>query len=289
MKPKIVLLFIAILVCLTGCEPLPEITEDNLDTYSIITPQIQNNYNFLFLADMHLLISEEGKQEHAVPFSLSQWIDYANYEKVDGFLMGGDILDGPSPSNLYYLDKTINKLKMPYVYTLGNHDWNFSWEYMTDKSWQEYRTLFLPYMEENPSIHMKEYEDIIIVAVDNSANQIQPEVLDEYKKILAMGKPIILMLHVPLITQSVIARANQIWKSPVVLGAGNFGGIYPNESSEEFIQLTTVKNSPVLLILAGHVHFADMDYVEGEKNIPQIVTDASDKGRGTMIHIRGTT
>ena len=80
----------------------------------------------------------------------------------------------------------------------------------------------------------------------------------------------------------------EAWNSPVVIGAGNFGGIYPNEESEKFISLTTAADSPVELVLAGHVHFYDRDVIEGEKNVLQVVGAAGYQGNAVLIHITGT-
>ena len=42
------------------------------------------------------------------------------------------------------------------------------------------------------SIHSLELDDFIVVAVDNSNNQIHPNALEEYKTVLQKGKPVIL-------------------------------------------------------------------------------------------------
>jgi len=104
---------------------------------------------------------------------------------------------------------------------------------------------------------------------------------------LAEKKPVILMLHVPLYTEAVLHKAAAVWKGGVVLGGGIHGGIYPDTVSTEFITLTTAKDSPVELVLAGHVHFALKSDIQGEKNIPQIIGDAGYKGKATIIQISG--
>ena len=42
-------------------------------------------------------------------------------------------------------------------------------------------------MQSDSSFHELEFEDLIIVAVDDSANQVDPEALEEYRKILKKG------------------------------------------------------------------------------------------------------
>lgn len=52
--------------------------------------------------------------------------------------------------------------------------------------------------------------------------------------------------------------------------------------------MTTAKDSPVELVLAGHVHFYDMDVIEGEKEVPQMVGGAGYEGRAVLLRITGT-
>ena len=72
-----------------------------------------------------------------------------------------------------------------------------------------------------------------------------------------------------------------------MIGAGNYGGIYPNEGSERFVSLTTAADSPVELVLAGHVHFYDRDVIEGERQVLQLVGGAGFQGNAILVHITG--
>ncbi len=291
------------LIILSGCGSSAPMSDYHLNSYQIVIPGIQKEYKFLYVTDMHIIIpdNESDKQifdysnqrlsvfrypkdkEESNVIDLNQWVTYANDNLLDGLLLGGDIIDSPAPSNIDYMAKSLKNLQIPYVYTLGNHDWTYPWEYMTDKGKKELLPLLSPYMKNNTSVHSQEYKDFIIVAIDNSNNQINPAALKEYKIILEKKKPIILMLHVPLYTKSVLTKSKSVWKNPVVLGGGIHGGIYPNAASTEFLHLTTAKDSPVIAVLAGHVHFANKDDIIGGKNIPQIIGDAGFKGIGTII------
>ncbi len=280
-------------------------SSDNLTTYQIRIPGVQETYQFLYITDTHIVLPKEKDGQQIFEYASSRlntfsqdgvspssdqfpgWVHYANTKGFDGLLLGGDIIDSPSASNLSYLQASLEKINIPYIYTLGNHDWTFPWEYMTEESSTKYLPLLAPYMDNNTSIHSIEYEEFIIVSVDNSSNQIKPDALEEYKTILAQEKPVILMLHVPLYTPSILKKASGIWQNGVILGGGIHGGIYPNDVSAQFIALTTAKDSPVEAVLAGHVHFAEKSDIIGEKSIPQITGDAGFKGMGTIIQISG--
>lgn len=281
------------------------ITEENLTKETIIIEGLTEEYDLLFLTDTHMVVSssedseqitanaaERGTQfidDKGVSSALQfpAWMDYAEAQQVDAMLFGGDIIDFPSKGTLEHLQKNLDKLSMPYLYTLGNHDWTFPWEYMTDKGREEYLPLLEPVMQGNTAINRLDVGELTIVSVDNSTNRVNGEALQTYGEILAEGRPTIVMVHVPFMTQSVLGRAKEVWSSPVVIGAGNYGGIYPDEESQAFVEMTTAADSPVVAVLAGHVHFYDRDDIDGEKPVVQLVGDAGFKRKGMLIHVSG--
>lgn len=293
------------LLFLSGCIKEKPAELQNVAEERIEIEGVKGEYTFLFLTDTHIVVPdeedteevqqyakprlEEFQDEKKIPSSqqFAAWMEYANEEQVDALLLGGDILDYPSEANLSFLGENLEALQTPYLYAPGNHDWTYPWEYMTPYAKDMLLPMLNPYMQSNTAIHQIELEELILVAVDNSTNQITPEALEEYKAILEKGKPVIVVLHVPLLTQSVLTKAKEVWSSPVVLGGGNYGGIYPDETSTEFINLTTAEDSPVAAVLAGHVHFSDRDVIN--ENIVQIVGAAGYQGIATRITVSGKT
>ena len=276
------------------------ITEETLQL-----PGFQGEYDILFLTDTHVVIQDEtdSPQEAAegaarqaefrnaegvsAAEQFKDWIDYANEQGVDAVLLGGDIIDYPSAGNLDFLEEQLGRLDMPYLYTPGNHDWTYPWEYMTEFGKENYLPLLEPYMAEDTDIHTWETEDLLIIAVDNSPGQVSHEAMERYEELLGTEKTVIVLVHVPFLTQSVLARAREEWDSGVVIGGGNYGGIYENDDSKRFVKLTTAEESPVELMLAGHVHFYDRDYIDGKKQILQVVGDAGYHGSAVRLHICG--
>ena len=297
---------LSLVACGSGVSEQVIITEDNITKETIVIEGLTREYDLLFLTDTHMVVSssKDSEQvaaniaERAPQFvdsdgvsSASQfaaWMDYANEQQVDAVLMGGDIIDFPSEGALEHLRKNLENLTMPYIYTLGNHDWTYPWEYMTEKGKQEYLPLFEPLMQGNTAIASLDMGEFVVVTVDNSAGQVNAAAMEEYRRILAQGKPVIVLVHVPFLTQSVLSNAREQWSSPVVIGGGNYGGIYPNDTSAAFVDMTTAADSPVELVLAGHVHFYDKDYMSGEKDVLQLVGDGGYKRQGMLLHISGS-
>ncbi len=266
---------------------------------------IEGEYTLLFLTDTHAIVQSQGASEQeaaneearyptffneeGVPSAeqFPEWIRYANENGVDAVLLGGDIIDTPSEANLRWLEEQLGQLDMPYLYVNGDHDWTYPWEYMTEAGKEAYLPLLEPFMQDNTVIHSLDFGEFTVVGIDDSPGQVEVGVFPAYEEILAEGRPVIVLAHVPFMTQSVLGKAREAWSSPVVIGAGNYGGIYPNEDSERFVSRTTAASSPVELVLAGHVHFYDRDVIEGEKQVLQLVGGAGFRGEAILIHITG--
>jgi len=298
----------------TGLESLPpaapqealdnnEFSKLNITEKTLVIPGITGDYSFLFLSDTHMITlngtEEEQVTENALPrtglFKDSQgvesyenfpvWMKYANETDMDMVLLGGDIIDFPSEANLELLAKNLESLQMPYAYTLGNHDWTYPWEYMTVAGREQYRPLFAPFTEENPAAHMIEYEELVILCVDNSSNQVEAEALPVTEEALSIGKPVIVMLHVPFSTETLIKNAQTLWSSPVSIGMADKGGIFPDANTLAFQEKILAEDSPVVCVLAGHVHFSDDAMLTD--SVKQFVAGAGYLNEGIVLKIHG--
>lgn len=272
---------------------------------TIYVKGLQEDYTLLFLTDTHVVVMDpeaQGQQaknqtERAALFvnqegvsarlQLAEWIDYANENQVDAVLLGGDIIDTPSKANREWLEEQLSRLDMPWMYVLGNHDWTLPWEYMTDTAKETYLPLFETFMRGNTAIQRLDMGEFTVVGIDNSSNQVREEALAEYEEILAEGEPVVVLAHVPFLTQSVLTKAKRTWNSPVVIGGGGYGGIYSDANSQRFMELTTAGDSPVELVLTGHVHFYSRDVIVGEKNVLQLTGGPGYQGEASLICLTG--
>ena len=301
----VVLILTSIVFSLGGCSKKPS-WEKEIITEEILLPGLKEQYDFLFLTDTHIIASTENEPEEAYEgiwekrdqystengvYSVDQfpvWVAYANEKGVDSVLLGGDIIDSPGERNLEFLDEQFANLEVPYLYTPGNHDWTRPDEYRTEKAYNEFLPRLEKYMNGNTAIQKVDIGELRIIAVDNSDTQFDEQSVKEYEKYLQTDQKVIVLIHIPLITQSVLTRAREVWDSRVVLGGENYGGLLPEEFSRRFMDLTAAEDSPVELILAGHVHFYDKDYFVGGKDVLQIVGPAGFEGKAVHLTIKGT-
>ena len=186
-----------------------------------------------------------------------------------------------------WLQEQLAELEMPYLYVPGNHDWTYPWEYMTDYGKKHYLSRLEPMMQGNTAVQSMEIGELLFVGVDNSTNQVDPDVISDYEKLLGQDKPVIVMNHVPYTSETLMPKALEAWSSPTVIGDGDGGGIWPDEISEYFLELTTAEDSPVKLALAGHVHLFDDGIIDGERQLRQIVGNAAYEGDAVLIRITG--
>lgn len=275
-----------------------------VEEQTVVIPGLEKEYNYLFLSDTHIICldGEETQQQldNAIPRQdtlfkdawgrtpeevFPAWMAYANEQQVDGLLLGGDIIDFPSRANLAFLEENLETLEMPYLYVPGNHDWTYPWEYMTDKGRQEYLTALAPWMHGTPAAQLLENEELVLLGVDNSSNQIDPAALDTVKSAIERGKPVIVLQHIPFATDRLVEEAARLWQNPVLLGKGVLGGIYPNEVSQEYMNLVLADAGPVKAVLAGHIHMGARDSLT--EGILQYTADAGYLGKGLLLTIRG--
>lgn len=83
------------------------------------------------MGDLHLTKNLNGKHIESLPFRvydmlqhLNKVVNFANENKVDYFLFGGDSYDTHSPNQRYKVEihKALNQLNMETIILVGNHD-----------------------------------------------------------------------------------------------------------------------------------------------------------------------
>lgn len=289
----------AALYLLKRPRPVTDIAKERVEVEGLT-----KEYRLFFLADSHIALTDSRDDEAVIEkesqrrestryngFYSEQYFDAlvkeAGKRESDLLILGGDIVDSAMYASIEHVKKTLDAQKVPYVYYSGNHDFEYGSEYYSEKAYTEY----LPRLEElnrKHSYQVKEYEDLIVFTADDDSNKITPEALAAFKEVCAKGKPVVLGLHVPMEPvngdTSLWEMTNQVWKesedghSRVLLGVNS---VYPNETTTEFMNLVLDENSPVVLVLAGHIHFCHKDMLN-DKTL-QIVTGPAYEGHALEI------
>ncbi|MBQ8279991.1 MAG: metallophosphoesterase [Roseburia sp.] len=268
----------------------------------IVIPGVEGEYEFLFLTDLHLAIKTRedvgpfgNADDRIAAFSnikgtvsskhLPQWVDYANKKEFDAVLMGGDIIDYYSDANAAYLSEYISKLKMPCLFTLGNHELFSPWEEAVPAE----SVIYDFFKEKNTAFQTIEFEEFVICAIDNETYQVNPESLTAMQDWLAANpdKPMILLAHVPFYTENdraLLETSVSVWGQALVIGTGE-GTRDTTGVSREFLDLILAEDGPVVAIFTGDNHF----YHKGNltDSVTQWVGAPAYAGDGMVIRVKG--
>lgn len=282
-----------------------------LPQYTTLTiPGLTKEYTFLQVTDLHssAFSAEEAKAmdasrrnyitvrrnsfgdglllaEERLPYMFS----YADQIEADMLLLTGDIIDFPSELNLSMMYDNIKALKTPTLFTLGNHDWCFADDYLTPNAAAtyipEFNKMSVGEPADDPYVRYVEYDEFMIVAVDNSADYVTASTVDKFLALCEKGKPIILMLHVPLHVDSLVEDSTKVWGKDLGMG-GDSGVCAWNEDVQRFYRAVAEdENSPVVAVLAGHVHFNHEDTLPN--GVVQYITSTAYTGDCRVITVKG--
>ena len=155
----------------------------------------------------------------------------------DAIVLTGDICDKVSRANLDILDEQLSKVEKPWVAVCGNHD--LASEIPDD----------CLYARIKEPIQALDLGDLIIVGVDNSQRQVTAAQTTKLQEVLALGKPVIVTLHVPIMTED-----NQ----ETLLPCGDYFCLnHPEATAETLAFIDTLRQNAgqIVAVLAGHLHF----------------------------------
>ena len=173
----------------------------------------------------------------------------------DAIVFTGDICDKVSHANLRILDAALEKIEKPWLGVCGNHDCPAD---LPDG--------YLYSVIKSP-VQALDLGDLILLGIDNSQRQVTSEQTAQVRQILALEKPVIVALHVPIMTED---------NREVLLPCGDYFRLNHPEANAEthaFIDLLRQNAGQIVAVLAGHLHFLNESKIAPE--LPQYVCSHS--------------
>lgn len=268
----------------------------------VIIPGLKEEYHFLCLADLHIIMEDdeispaelETVQSRKRWSSVSSDITAADYWSslpeildscnADAVLLGGDMLDFCSASNVNCLKEGLERLRTPYLYVRADHD---SMPYYCEKLTTEKCNDLHADIDGNEEILCMEFPEICIVGINNNTSQISPAGLEQIRNIFISEKPVILLAHVPYdstLDTSLQEASKAVWQDrALVWGKGCY--YQPDADTGEFMELIIGADSPVKEILCGHLHFGWADYVA--ENVHESVFSPAFEKKIGVITVKG--
>ncbi|MFD0715834.1 metallophosphoesterase family protein [Paenibacillus sp. GCM10027626] len=211
---------------------------------------------------------------------------------ADAVVFTGDMVNGATVNNLALLERKFHALPMPWLYTLGNHDWEYPGCEWGEATRREQYPKFKPLTGGNPACEAKEVKGVLLITVDNSTYQISEEQLAFVKQELSRGLPALMFMHIPIYIPSLLPSVMRDWQSPIMLAAEGWDKEQQQrwmvesatETTKAFYRLMWDNPYGNLLgSFCGHVHNAHHDRF-GDKSY-QYVTQAGFAGGYRVIRL----
>lgn len=229
----------------------------------------------------HFITGEPTNPEEG----FSKAVKKAQQDKVDLIALVGDIFSFPSEAAIEWVSSQLADAGVPYLYVAGNHDWHYEGMEGSLESlratWIEKRLKPL-YQGNHPLMSAYDVNGVRFLAIDNSHYEILPEQLDFFRSQVNSGKPLVLLVHIPLYApgrSTGFGCGHPDWGAKV--DQGYEVERRPKWPKSGHTQATLdfhreVFTAPNLLgIFNGHIHHQFIDVLNG---IPQFVADANYRG-----------
>jgi len=195
---------------------------------------------------------------------------------IDGVILAADMIDFYSEANMACLREGCEKLKVPFMFLRADHDYTDG--YVQETPWEVIEAAHEA-IADHREVMVMEQDGFMIVGVNNTTSQLTETAFQEIEALFAMGKPIVMVMHVPFASQvdgGLAAASREKWNGLELLWAYNGFPFYVGEYGERLLDLVCAPDSPVVEVLAGHLHIPyDGPLTE---TVHQHVFDASHKG-----------
>lgn len=174
-------------------------------------------------------------QHKSAPEHFSDLLNLAR--SGDALVMAGDICDYVNGPNLRCLEQKLEAFPAPWLAVCGNHDLA-----------RDIPEGYL-YSRIRHPVQVQDLGDLLLVGLDDSQRTITPEQNRQLQQLLTLGKPMILVLHIPIMAES---------NRELLLSCGEYFRLNHSEADAEtlkFIDLLQHNTDKIAAVLAGHLHF----------------------------------
>ena len=278
-------------------------SSEKIENLQIRVSGLQKEYKIIYISDLHIIsdvnevseehlqtvqdrkasmVNDEGKTADQYWIEL---VDEINEYNADIVLLGGDMLDFMSPSNVSCLKEGLERIKSPVMYVRADHDYA-NW-YQETLSLETVNELSKK-IDSNEEIFTREIGELLVIGINNSTSQITPSAYLKLEELLHNNKkPVILLTHVPIqskVNDELDNMSKAVWQDRALIWGNNCYYI-PDQNTKQFIELIQNSDSNVMAILSGHLHFSY--HGEFTPSITQHVFGAAYEGNIAVIQVSG--
>ena len=245
----------------------------NLEEVIIELSGINREYNIIYISDLHIgVISEEVSDLHketvenriemfktpcgfTAKESWEQLSEILDNCHADAVLLGGDMIDFASVSNVKQFVLGCNKIKTPVMFVGADHDFCSWW--CNDVSKDAIRELYES-INATSDLQIIDLDDLYILGINNNTSQADPKTEEHIKEIITKKKPVILLQHVPLksfVDDSLSEKSKCKWNGRI-LAWGEDCEYIPNDSTARLHNVIYQNGDVFKMVLSGHMHLS---------------------------------
>ena len=254
-----------------------------IETVTITIPGLEKDYVFYHTSDCHLAhaLPEEGeeaartaeKQTEAWSYAgilpvdaMKQALAIAEEDHADGIFLCGDVADYLSEGTLKAVRDALDSTSTPKFYVCGNHERKG----VEPPDSREFYPLYADWMHGSPGFWAQDFGAFVIAGIDDGDKKMREEYLQMLEEQFAKQKPILLLIHIPILTEPITEAVRQKW-GPNGPDYFLLGKETDTELSRRFCQMLADPAAPIKAVFAGHIHLLHtseiipgrMQYVSG--------------------------
>lgn len=257
-----------------------------MENFNVIHKEItisglKNTYRILHVTDVHVILWDARDEETVIvdsgphngkkliagfgakrvaPFTVNgvstndRFVQLCDFLKesgtafADAVVFTGDILDFYTDAAFEFMMENLNKLPMPYLFVLGNHDYIFS------NRQEAILARFAKLCGGSYKIQKMKLGELTLVGSHNGEYFYEDETLDLIAEAIRDEEHVLMFQHVPINSPSLEAYSTQTGKK-CNYAIGGADCPEKDNSRERLMQLIDRENSPVHALICGDAHY----------------------------------
>lgn len=244
-----------------------------IENVTIHIPGLTRDYVFCHTSDAHIAFADFTAPEneralaakqtdrwnlHGIlpPAAFDDALRTVREDHADGLFLCGDIADYYTSDIVGYIRKHLTDAGVESLYVCGNHEGG-SYENgpRYDKALRIHYPDYADMMHGTPDFWVRDFGEFLVAGIDDSDKKVRPEQLTALKNLCAEGRPILLLMHVPIYTEAMKAPLCQMWGDDAcdyfVIGYDADEGETP-----AFCEILRDPAAPIAAVFAGHIHMS---------------------------------
>ncbi len=214
--------------------------------------------------------------------------------EANAVLLGADMLDFCTPEAIGALTDGISRIQTPLMYVRADHDTGL-W-YCGGGAGEEDAAALQDTVADNRDIMVLELPGLKVIGINNSTSQISADALFWLGHELSVCReekmPAVILTHVPFKPEKdtgLAAASEKAWDGRRLYWGADASHV-PDSNTAELLDLLYAEDSPVIAVLAGHLHFGyEGELADNAAHTMQYVCEPAFAHRITVFTIQGNT